>query len=327
MDASIRWGILGTGYVSDRFAGELREVDGAALVAVASRSGDRARNFAERHGAQRAHKGYEALAADGGIDAVYIGTPHSLHREHTVICLRAGKHVLCEKPLAINAAQAEEMAGTARETGLLLMEAMWTRFLPALGEVRRLVAEGEIGEVRRIESDFGFRAEPDGAPRLFDPALGGGALLDLGVYGISLAHLLLGRPDHVGGTARIGTTGVDEDSYVVLGYKNGAEAIARASIAAASPCEAVVIGTLGRIMMHAPWYGAERITVSRARRADETIDLPLRGSGFAHEIEAFMECIRDGRQETDAMPLGDSLAVMRTMDEARRLWDLRYPME
>jgi predicted dehydrogenase len=327
MKKAIRWGILGPGAVSRKFAAGLRSAEGAELVAVGSRSRERAERFASEFGVRRAHAGYDALAGDDGIDAVYIGTPHSFHREHTVLCLLHGKHVICEKPFALNAAEADEMVGTARGQRRTLMEAMWMRFLPAMVKARALLAEGVIGDIRRVTADFGFRAKFDPAHRLFDRFLGGGALLDIGIYGISLAHMLLGTPARIGGAAHIGATGVDEESTVLLDYENGGSAVLTMSLRADTPGEALILGTDGWLRIPSPWWAASRIVIKRERKGETTLDLPFKANGFTHEAEGFMDCVRAGRLESDVMPLDETLAIMRTMDEIRRQWGMRFPPE
>ena len=191
-------------------------------MAVGSRTQAAADRFADEFGIPRRHASYADLAADPQVDAIYVATPHAFHRENTLLCLQNGKHVICEKPFAINAAEARTMIDTARANKLFLMEAMWTRFLPIMGEVRRLIADGAIGPMRMVQADFGFRAAFNPVHRLFDPALGGGALLDVGVYPLSLASMLLGRPDRITAVAELGATGIDEQTGIVLGYPRGA---------------------------------------------------------------------------------------------------------
>jgi predicted dehydrogenase len=327
MKEKIRWGILGPGRIAGKFASALREAGGAELAAVGSRSLGRAGRFASDFGFKRAYGSYEELAGDNGIDAVYIGTPHSCHRDNTILCLRAGRHVLCEKPFAINAIEAEEMITASRKKKRALMEAMWMRFMPSILKVRELVAGGEIGEIRRITADFGFRAEFDPESRLFDPALGGGALLDVGVYPVSLAYFLLGEPAVVEGTAYIGETGVDEESVALLGYEGGSQAVLMMALRLKTRCDAFIFGTAGSIWIPEPWWKSERIVMRRNGRRERTIDLPRLENGFIYQAEEMMGLVREGKTESEIMPLDDSLAVMRIMDRIRRHWGLKYPME
>ncbi len=327
MQEKIRWGILGPGRISGKFAACLTEAEGAELAAVGSRSLERAEKFASEFGFARAHGSYEALAADNGIDAVYIGTPHSFHREHTILCLKAGRHVLVEKPFAINASEAADMIAAARDEKRALMEAMWMRFMPSIVKVRELIAEGAIGDVRTVTADFGFHAEFDPENRVFDPALGGGALLDVGIYPLSLAHMLLGEPETVEGTAHIGETGIDEESTAILRYDGGRQAVLTMAVRLETPCEATIIGTEGSIRIPAKWWRSDRIYVSQEGRGERTIDLPTTENGFIYQAEEFMVIIRGGRLESEIISLDESLSIMRTMDRIRESWGLKYPME
>ena len=324
---TIKWGLLGPGRISRKFAAGLLAAEGAELFAVGSRDVGRAGAFADEFGLPRAHASYEALAADPDVDAIYIGTPHTGHEVHTLMCLAHGKHVLCEKPLAINAAQAGRMIDAARAAGLVLMEAVWTRFLPSIVRVRELIDAGRIGDVRLITADFGFRAPLDPQSRLFAPDLGGGALLDLGIYPLTLASMLLGAPVEIRATANLGTTGVDEETAIMLRHARGELALLAASLRTDTPREAHVIGTGGRIRILFPWWAGTRIGLTEGGGQEQLSEWPSRGGGYTHEAEAFMDLIRDGRLESPVMPLDESLAIMRTMDAIRAQCGVRYPME
>lgn len=325
----IRWGILAPGRISQKFAAALADAAGARLTAVGSRDAGRAGAFAAAHGipATHAHGSYEALAADPEVDAVYIGSPHSGHCEHTLLCLAHGKHVLCEKPLAVNAAQGERMVAAARASGLLLMEAVWTRFLPSLARARELVAGGAIGEVRLVQADFGFRAPFDPHSRLFAPELAGGALLDLGIYPLTLASLFCGPPVAIHATANLGPTGVDEETAIVLRHARGELATLSCSLRSDTPREAHIIGTAGRLRLLFPWWAGTGLAVQRGGGGEKLLDLPSRGGGYAHEAEAFMDLLRAGRTEPDVMPLNESLSILRTMDTIRAQCGVRYPAD
>ena len=323
---NIRWGILGPGRISQTFAADLRLATGAETVAVGSRDLDRAARFADKFGFRNVYGDYRSLAEDPEVDAIYIGTPHTFHAEHAILCLNHGKHVLCEKSLAINELQAARMSEVAEQKGLLLMEAMWTRFLPAVVKIRELLAAGEIGEARMLTTDFGFRAKFDAASRLFDPALGGGTLLDLGVYPVSLASMLFGEPAAIGGMASLGRTGVDEEAAITLYHRGGELAVAATSFRVDTPRDAVILGTEGSIRMHCPWWGASRLTVRRGDR-EEVLEFPHRGNGLVYEAEEFMNLIRSGERDSKIMPLNESLSILRTMDTLRRQWGVKYPGE
>lgn len=325
--AEIRWGILGPGHIAQAFARGLNEAEGSRLVAVGSRDLGRARAFAAEFGVDRAHGSYEELAEDPDVDAIYVASPHSMHEDHTILCLKADKHVLCEKPLALNAAQARRMIDVARDRGLALMEALWTRFLPAIIGAREQVARGVIGDVRLVQADFGFRAEFHPASRLFAPELGGGALLDLGIYPLNLAFLFCGAPTEIVARTNLGTTGVDEESAILLRHRDGQSSQLSCSLRVNTPREAHVIGTGGRITIEFPWWRATRFTVHTNDDQSEEFAFVHRGGGYTYEAEAFGDMIRSGRHDSDVMPLSESLAILETMDEIRQGWGLRYPGE
>ena len=323
----LRWGILGPGDISTKFATGLQATDSGALVGVASRNADRAAAFAAKFGATNIHSSYEALAADPEIDAIYIGTPHTFHKDHAILCMRAGKHVLCEKPFAINAAEAAEMIAVAQETGRFLMEAMWSRFLPTLAKTRELIAQSAIGEPRMVNADFGFRMGavlPD--HRLFNPDLGGGALLDVGIYPLSLGSMLFGAPTQIASVANLGSTGVDEETAFILGYAQGQMALCSTAIQLNTPHVAQILGTAGSIQLHAPWWASSKLTL-KVGNVETTYDLPYKGNGYTHEAEEVAQCVAEGKTESAVMPLAESLTIMQTMDQLRAQWGLKYPME
>jgi len=327
MSDTIRWGILGTGRIAKQFARGLKTAKGAELKAVGSRTQQAADAFGDAFQVPRRHAGYDALANDDEVDAIYVATPHSCHKENSVLCLKAGKAVLCEKPLAINAAQAQEMVDVARAENRFLMEAMWTRFIPLIVKAREMIEDGAIGEVRMLSADFGFRAGWDPKNRLLDPEFGGGALLDVGVYNVSLASMILGPPVGVATLAHLGETGVDEQAAMVLSYDEGRLAILYTAVRTTTPHEAVIMGTEGWIRIHAPYWKATKMTLWRSREDEELIEIPFEGNGYNYEAEEVMTCLREGRLESDGMTLDESLAIMHTMDRIRAEWGLKYPME
>lgn len=327
MADSVRWGILGTGKIAGLFAQGLRHAKGARLVAVGSRSQHGAEAFGGRYAVPRRHDSYAKLAADPEVDVIYIATPHSRHHDNALLCLEHDKAVLCEKPFTIHAAQAEVVIAAARERNLFLMEAMWTRFVPAMVRLRELLAAGVIGDVRMVGADFGVRARLDPASRLFDPNLGGGALLDLGVYAVSLASMILGTPTEITGFAELGETGVDEQGGMVLRYRNGRLATLMTAATTMMPCEATIMGTDGFLRLHHGWFRGSRMTLQQPDRDPREIDVPTAGNGYHYEAEEVGRCLAAGRTESAVMPLRETLQIMRTMDELRRQWKLRYPME
>jgi predicted dehydrogenase len=323
----IRWGILGTGTIARQFAAGLRHVEGAELVAVGSRSSQTADAFAAALGVPRRYASYDDLAADPDLDVVYIATPHPFHRENSLQCLQAGKAVLCEKPFTVNAQEAAAVINLARERGLFLMEAMWTRFLPLFTRLRELMAQGVLGELRLLQVDFGFRAGFNPQGRLFDPQLAAGALLEVGVYNLSLASLLWGRPGRIHSAAYLGETGVDEQSAVILSYAKGRLAMLSSAIRLNTPQEALLIGTDGWLKIHTSWWKATAMTLAVAGQAPQLIEVPFAGNGYNYQADEVGRCLRAGRLESSVMPLDETLAIMETLDEIRRQWGLRYPVE
>jgi predicted dehydrogenase len=323
----VRWGILGTGTVAKLFAGALDGLEDAELAAVGSRTQAGAEAFGEQFPVSRCHGSYEALVSDPDVDVVYVATPHSLHCEHTVLALRSDKPVLCEKPFAINACQAEEMIRCARQREIFLMEAMWNRFFPLMARLRELLNAGAIGEPRILTADFGFRADFEPESILFDRKYGGGSLLDVGVYGVSLSSMLFGPPVTIKGSAHIGSTGVDEASALILEFPAGELAVLHSALRVETPQEAIVTGSKGRIRLTSPWWKPSEMVVECQGDAPETLRFPCDGNGYSYEAEAVMQCLRTSRLESELMPLDESLQVMQTLDRARSELGLRYPME
>ncbi len=327
MTEPIRWGILGTGNIAHQFARGVADTPDATLVAVGSRSIDTANTFADEFDIERRHPTYEELADDDGVDAVYVSTPHPFHRDNSILLLEHGKAVICEKPFTINAGDAKAVIDVARQRDVFLMEAMWTRYLPAVVRARELIAEGAIGDVRLVQADFGFRAGINPEGRLFNLALGGGALLDVGIYVISMASMILGpRPSRVASTTQIGETGVDEQSAFLLQYPGGELAVLSCAVRTGTAVEARVFGTEGSILLHGPFFKCGALTVKRGGE-EEHIDLPLEGNGYNYEAAEVGRCLRVGLKESDVMPLDETLSLMELMDSIRAQWGLSYPME
>lgn len=323
----IHWGILGTGAIAKKFAAGLAIIPDAELAAVGSRSRETAVAFAEQFGVARAHEGYEALAQDANVDVIYIATPHVFHQEHSLLCLENGKAILCEKPFTINKQQAESVFAAARQRNLFVMEAMWSTFLPALEMLRKLLKDGIIGEVRLITADFGFRGNLDPEHRLYNPALGGGALLDVGIYPLALAQMILGKPTKISSMAHIGKSGVDEQAGMLLGYEKGELALLHTAVRTETVQEAVIMGTEGRIKLHHPWWAASKLTLAQPGMPKQVIEVPYEGNGYNYEATAVMDCLRAGEIEHELMPWSTTLALQETMDAIRAQWGLRYPME
>ena len=327
MSNRVRWGILGTGKIAHPFAAALRRLPDAELFAVGSRSLESAQRLAEEFDIPHRYGSYVELVSDPEVEVIYVATPHSCHAENTRLALNAGKAVLCEKPFTINAAQAHAVIKLARERKLFLMEAMWTRCFPLMKKLRELLASGAIGEARQLTADFGFRAEYQDEPRLFGPEFGGGALLDVGVYPVSLASMLFGPPTRIVSTANLGATRVDEEAAMILTHGRGELAILHTAIRLDTAQEAIITGTHGRIRIHSPWWRPTTMTLSRDGKSDERFDFPLEGKGYEYEAREVMACLRSGKLESPLMPSDESLSIMGTLDALRAQWGLKFPME
>lgn len=327
MSNTIRWGILGTGKIARKFADGLKVLPDARLMAAGSRTAAAAERFGAEFCIPHCHASYEALVADPEVDVIYVATPHSCHKENTLMALAAGKPVLCEKPFTINAHEAEQVIAFAREKKVFLMEAMWTRCFPLMAKLRALLAAKVIGETRMLTADFGFWAEYHEEERLFNREFGGGALLDVGVYPISLASMILGSPAKIASLAHLGRTGVDEEGAILLSHAQGQLAVLSMAIRLETPHEAIILGTKGRIKIHSPWWRPTAMTLTREGVADEVMEFPPAGNGYEFEAIEAMNCLRAGKLESQVMPLDETLAVMKTMDAIRTQWGLKYPMD
>ena len=311
----IRWGIIGTGLISSSFAADLEFTDSGTVAAVGSRRQATADEFGERFGVPNRHDSYEALVADPEVDAVYVGTPHPMHHEDTMLALRAGKPALVEKAFTMSAAEAEALVATAREAGLFLMEAMWTRFLPHIVEIRRLLGEGALGEIVTVTADHGQWFAEDRDFRLFAPELGGGALLDLGVYPVSFASLVLGMPERVVAIGDPAFTGVDAQTSMLFGYASGAQAVLTCTLRAKSPTRAAIVGTDARIEIEGDFYAPNAFTLIPRDGEPQRFEPPHEGRGMLYEADEVARCLREGLLESPAMPLDETIAIMRTIDE------------
>lgn len=328
MADKIRWGILGCGAIASKFADALRHIEDAQLVAAGSRTQENADRFSHSHGIPRRYGSYQALAEDKDIDIIYIATPHHLHMENTMLCLNAGKHVLCEKPLAVNASQGQAMIDCAKANKRFLMEAMWTRFLPLMDKVRELLADNALGEVRMLAADFGFRCSTDtGKQRLINPHLAGGALLDVGIYPLALSSMLFGSPRQVQSSAFLGETGVDEQNAVILTFAQGQLAILYSAIQTETPHQAAIMGTKAMIRLPYSWWKGNQLIVTPRGQSEQSMVLPTFDNGFIYEILAVQNDLRAGRLDNNLMPLNESLNILRTMDAIRQQWDFKYPFE
>jgi predicted dehydrogenase len=322
--AEIRWGIVGPGRIAEKVVEDYAVVDGARAVAVASRSQARADDFAARHGLDRAYGSYAEILAAPDVDVLYVATPHPQHHAIALAALRAGKALLVEKSFTATTPGATEVIDLARETGVFVMEAMWTRFQPVVVALRELIADGAIGEVRSVQADLGVAREYDPADRLFDLALGGGAMLDLGVYVVSFAQMLLGTPERVVAAGSLFPSGADAEAALLLDYADGRTATLTTSLRNALPGQARVFGTAGWIDVLPRFHHPETIVLHRVGAEPETITRPALGAGYAHELIEVTEGVREGRQESAVMPLADTLAVQRVLNDAAEQLGVRH---
>ena len=327
MSENIRWGLIGLGGISRDFATGLRVVPDAEIYAVGSRSQGKADAFGAEFGAAKRYGSYEALANDPDVDVVYIGTPHPYHLPNTLLCLEAGKHVLCEKPFAVNREQAQRMIDCARAHDRFLMDAFWTRFFPGMVKLRQLLAENIIGDVMLLQADFGFRARTvDPENRLFNPDLGGGALLDVGVYAVQLASMIFGRqPTEIVSLATLGATGVDELAAMIFKYDDYELATIATAIRLNTPHAICLMGSKGIITIP-DWWRPSELTITLACKAPQTMRFDNLGNGYNYQAVEVGRCIRAGLNESAVMPLDETLAIIDTMDRVREIWGLRYPI-
>ena len=328
MTESTRWGILATGKIARSFARDLREVPGARIAAVGSRTAGSAEAFVQEYADPgcRAHASYEALVADPGVDVVYVASPHALHLEHATLALEAGKHVLCEKPLTLNTAEAEAMVALARRHDRFLMEAMWMACHPVIRAVREGFAEGRFGVPRQVHADLGFVVDRPPGDRLIDPALGGGALLDMGVYPLTLAHLVLGPAEELTATAGLSETGIDLDVAIAGRYARGAVAALTASMTSVSPRVGSIATSTGWVTLPADFHHPPHAVWTPAGGEPELVEglEPVLGTGLGNEAAEVQRCLREGLRESPLVPHEQTLRLIRQMDDLRRQIGVRY---
>lgn len=323
-DGHIRWGILGTGFIADLQVQDLMD-NGFTVQAVGSRTLETSRSFSEKFSIPTAHGSYEALVADPDVDVVYVATPHTFHHAHALLALNAGKHVLIEKPFTINAREARDIVALAEAKGLVVLEAMWTRFLPHMVRLREIINEGTLGDVRKIVASHNQNLPKDPAHRLNDPALGGGALLDLGIYPVSFAFDVFGAPDSIRASASMTATGVDRQTAAIFGYPEGQQALLDCELDAAGANRAVIIGTEGWIDIESTWYNPTPFTRYDADgNVAEKFDRPVSSRGMQFQAAEMERLIGAGVTAGTVLPPGESVAVMAAMDEVRRQIGLRY---
>ncbi|MDG1729789.1 MAG: Gfo/Idh/MocA family oxidoreductase [Algibacter sp.] len=323
MSKIINWGIIGLGNIAHKFATDLLTVEGAKLYAVASRHQDKADDFAKTYDATKAYDSYEALAKDPNVDAVYIATPHALHKANTLLCLEHGIAVLCEKPFAMHSDEVRDMIAKAKEKNVLLMEALWTYFLPHYQFVLKALNNKTYGEIKTLEADFGFFREFDNSSRLFKKSLGGGSLLDIGIYPIFAALSTLGKPDDIKAEATFFDNGADSSCTMTFNYKSGATAKIKSTLLEATPTKATMYCEKGTITLHSMFHMPTTVTMASNGKED-TLDFTENVHGYKYEILHFNALIRQGKTESDIMTFKFSKQLIETLDRVRGLIDLDY---
>lgn len=322
----LRWGVLGPGTIAHTLAGALQKHSRQQVVAVGSRSRERADQFAAEFDVPRVHAGYEDLVADPEVDVVYVATPHSHHHAQALLAIEAGKHVLVEKAFTRNASEAREVADAARAAGVMVLEAMWSRFLPGTDVLRQLLADGALGTIVSVTADHGQLIGAADAARLHDPALAGGALLDLGIYPVSFASLVLGQPDTIRATGTLTPSGVDEQVRAVL-TSGGAEAVLTTTLAERTHNTASIVGTTARVDLPGDFYTPVPLTVRSTDGATSTIDPgPISGhDGLVYQAAHLAQLVADGRTHSPALPPEETIGILTTTDEIRRQVGVVYP--
>lgn len=320
----VRWGILGTGNIANRFAKAITNADGAKLVAVASRNIHTADNFADKYNIENRFSSYEALASFEGVDAVYIALPHIYHAQYAKIMMQAGKHVLSEKPICINSNQIDELIQIQKEQNVFLMEALWTRFLPAYAQIKAIISNGLIGDVLEVSADFCYNLE-NKAHNVYNANFVGGSLLDVGIYGLNFASMILGDDVTEINSTVFQNNGVDERTHIMLKYKNGAIARISSALCLAKPEDAYIYGSSGYIRIPT-FYAATTFDVVK-KDSIQTYNFPFKGNGFEEEIEECNRCILNNKSQSDIMPLSNSSSILKIMDSVRNQHNIMFDVD
>lgn len=325
MTINYKFGILGTGWIAGKMAEAFAHVRGASLYAVASRSRNTADAFARKHGIEKAYEGYEVLLADPDVDVVYVATPHNLHHQNTMMSLEYGKHVLCEKPFAVNGREVREMIDKAREKNLFLMEALWSRFLPHIIKAKELVKGGRIGKINLLTADFCMMPEFNPGSRLFNKELIGGSLLDIGIYPVFLAMYMMGTPERISAMAGIGQTGVDYNCSMTFGYSDDSLAVMHSSMQSISGAHAIIHGEKGLIVFNNWWFVPGNFEVSDSDGNKQPYAFECVGNGYNYEADEVVRCLNAGKTESEIMSWQESLDLIDTLDAIRQQCNIVYP--
>jgi predicted dehydrogenase len=321
-----KWGILGPGGIARAFATDSQRLDGHAIAAVGSRTLSNAQEFVQTFGGT-AYGSYDELVADPNVDAIYVATPHPAHKDSVITALNAGKPVLCEKPFAVNATEAQEMVASAQKNNVALMEAMWARFLPHYAQVREIIASGVLGKIVTVHADHGQRLADQNIPRLVEPSLAGGALLDLGIYPVSFAHMVLGNPTKITSSGVLTDKGVDAQTSMIFDYADGAQAILNTTMIEQTPCRAVVAGVNGWLEIDRTFYNPTSMRVVLLDGSVTEYPNNYAGHGLREQAEAFKKLVQSGQTQSDILNWKDTVDIMQTLDAVRSQIGLRYPFE
>jgi predicted dehydrogenase len=324
--SNFNWGILGPGGIARAFAEDLKRLNGHSIGAVGSRTLGNAQSFAHTYGGT-AYGSYEELVADPSVDAIYVATPHPAHKDNVILALNAGKPVLCEKPFSVNAVEAQQMVEAAGKNGVALMEAMWARYLPHYAKVREIIESGVLGKIHTIHADHGQRLADQNIPRLVEPSLAGGALLDLGIYPISFAHMILGNPSKITSTAVLTDKGVDAQTSMIFDYASGAQAVLNTTMIEQTPCRAVVAGLNGWLEIDRTFYNPASMRVILNDGSVTEYPSSYQGHGLREQAEVFKQLVRSGAQQSQILNWQDTVDIMKTLDQVRSQIGLKYPFE
>ena len=325
--SQFKWGIIGTGGIARAFATDIAHLSDHVIAAVGSRNLETAENFVKSIPGAKAYGSYEALINDSDIDAIYVATPHPSHKDNVIAALKAKKPVLCEKPFAVNASEAKEMVAAAKAHDVALMEAMWARFLPHYGKIREIVASGVLGQITTIHADHGQRLADQNIPRLVEPSLAGGALLDLGIYPISFAHMVLGIPQSITSTAVFTDKGVDAQTSMILDYAGGSQAILNTTMIVQTPCTAVIAGLKGYLEVDRTFYNPTSMRVTLFDGTVTEYPSDYKGHGLREQAVEFARVVKNGAKESPILTWDDTIAIMEIMDTVRSQIGLKYPFE
>lgn len=327
MHQKIKWGILGTGRIAEIFTSELKKLPNAVVSAVGSRDKEKAQVFADRFSIPQYYGSYDDLVSCSDTDIIYVATPHSCHMDNTILSLRANKHVLCEKPFSINSHESKSMISLAKDKGLFLMDALWIRFTPLMEWLKQALKDCIIGELGMFSGSFGYAMNFDPENRVYNPELGGGALLDVGIYPLSTSIWLMGVPDETVALAKLGHTGIDEHTGMVMKTPDGKISVIYTAVVNRMPGEFTIMGEKGYISVPGPWWHLDKLFLHLNSGHTEVKTFPFEGRGYVYMARHVMNCICEGKTESPFIPLSDTLSIMNSMDQIRQQIGLKYPME